>query len=473
MENSKIIQLLKTFKAKELRECGDWVASPFFNKNQELAALYEYLRKCAPQFSEKKTTREVVYKSIFPKKKYDEKHLNYLMSFLLKLVEQYLAYSKFTENPIQENIHVLQNYMSRGLDKHYHYVFEITKEKLQQYDYRNVDFYYLQFLLAETDNQYFLKQKIRKHDIRLQSAADYFDQYILANKLKYFCEMQDRKMSLAANYELHMLPEITTYTQKQDLQNYPGIKVYEVILKMLEDGDNTVHFFDLKVLIKNYTKSFPYAELKELYFYAINYCIRKVNQGNADFLKELFSVYETCLEEKLLLENDQLSPWTYKNIVGVALRLKEFIWVEKFIKDYNSLLAEEFRENAYNYNLAELYYYKKDYDKAINHLNKVAFSDVYYSFDTKKMLMKVYVEQNEIEALLSLIASFKIFIKRNQAVSESNKLAYENFIYVIQQFIKHQTERSAPEILQSIETLKPLADKSWLIEQYGKRFKLK
>jgi len=72
MQNSKLIELLKTFSTKELRECGDFVQSPFFNYNEEVVLFYNHLRKLAPNFSAKKTERETVYKSLFPKKRYDE-----------------------------------------------------------------------------------------------------------------------------------------------------------------------------------------------------------------------------------------------------------------------------------------------------------------------------------------------------------------------------------------------------------------
>jgi hypothetical protein len=105
------------------------------------------------------------------------------------------------------------------------------------------------------------------------------------------------------------------------------------------------------------------------------------------------------------------------------------------------------------------------------HLNKVEFSDIYYSLDTKKMMLKIYFEQDAIDPLLSLLASFRIFIKRNQSVSEANKQAYNNFITVIQQFIKYQNQKTVPELKNNIENLKPLADRNWLLEQYQIKFR--
>ncbi len=471
MQNSKLIELLKTFTAKEWRESSEWVYADYFNKHEELKKLFDHLRKLAPRFHHKKIARENVYRALFPKKKYDEKHLNHLMSFLLKLVEQYISYAHYEQQPLRFNLHLLEAYSARGLDKHYKQILQQTKAKLQQYPHRNMDFYFLQHQLAEIENRHFLQQKIRKHDERLQIAADNFDLYYLSGKLKYFCEMQDRKMSLAANYELHMLPEITGYISQHSFSEYSGIEAYKIILQILETPDTTEHFFQLKKFLQQNSGHFPPDELKELYFYGINYCIRKVNSGEQNFLKELFTLYRDALTSELLFENHELSPWTYKNLVGVGLRLKEFQWVEEFIHAYNSKLSESFREHALHYNLAELCYYQGNFGKAMTHLNRVEFSDIYYSFDTKKMMLKIYFEQDETDALLSLIVSFRTFIKRNQSLSEANRLAYENFILVMQQFVKFQQQKSAPELLKKIETLKPLADRNWLLEQYHKKFR--
>jgi len=99
-------------------------------------------------------------------------------------------------------------------------------------------------------------------------------------------------------------------------------------LQTQEKPNETKHFFELKKLLQKHPKAFAEAELRDLYEYAINYCLRRVNAGQLDFLKELFSLYKETLEAGLLFEDEQLSFWTYKNIVGVALRLREFLWAE-------------------------------------------------------------------------------------------------------------------------------------------------
>ncbi len=198
-----------------------------------------------------------------------------------------------------------------------------------------------------------------------------------------------------------------------------------------------------------------------MYSYAINYCIRRVNQGAPEFLEELFKQYLKSLDAGTLMENGFLSPWAYKNIIGVGLRLKKFGWTEDFIRQYNEKLGPDFRANALHYNLAELYYYKKEHDQALTHLNKVEFSDIYYNLDTKKMMLKIYYELDEIDALLSLLASFKMFLKRTKLISASNKVAYLNFVQALT-LLARKEKRVIPTVQQMIASPEPLGDRAWL-----------
>ena len=71
MDNSKLINLLRTFSTKELREFKDFVSSPYFNKNQELLLFYNHLRKIAHKFPLKKVLRVGVYAAVLPRQLYD------------------------------------------------------------------------------------------------------------------------------------------------------------------------------------------------------------------------------------------------------------------------------------------------------------------------------------------------------------------------------------------------------------------
>jgi len=128
-------------------------------------------------------------------------------------------------------------------------------------------------------------------------------------------------------------------------------------------------------------------------------------------LRELFDLYQAGLEQDAFLENGFLSRWTYKNIVTAGLILEEFEWVEGFIYKYESKLERKYRKDSFGYNLACLFYGKKQYDKAISQLQQVKFDDVLLNLNARNLLVKIYLELEEYEALDAHLNSFEVFIR--------------------------------------------------------------
>ncbi len=462
MENSKLIDVLSTFSKAELRELQQFISSPFFNKNEELVKFYAYLKKIAPHFPLKKIERRRVYKSLFSEQDYDDKHMNYLMSYLLKLTEQYIGYKQYVTHPTLPKYHTINALIDRDLDKHYRYNLKRTTDQLEKQAYRNAAFYYQKYLLADAENRYFLRQQVRKKDIRLQRAAENFDVYYLANKLKYSCELLDRNQIFSTDYQLQLTSEITQYLSRHSHEKVPPIQIYYQIYLMLTQADGSIHFEQLNSLIEKYFYQFPIAEIKEFYGYVINFCIRQNNKG-INFFEELFDRYIFGLERGLLFENDRLPHTTYKNISKVGLLLRKFDWTEQMISDYKNKLSPEFRETAFNYSMADLFYYKKEFDKAQTYLMQVETTDIFYNLDARKMLMKIYYEQGETEALLSLIAASQIFLKRSKQISPNIRKAYQNFMKIVQYSARHPPQNKAT-LLNKIKTTQPVLEKSWLLK---------
>jgi len=154
-------------------------------------------------------------------------------------------------------------------------------------------------------------------------------------------------------------------------------------------------------------------------------------------------------------------------VVKLALRLKEYEWIKRFIYDMVHLLPESFQSDALHYNLAETYYYTKEYDEALHHLNQVHLSDLNYHLGSRVLLAKIYYEQDLEEPLLSLIASFTIFLKRNKKLSNTLKMTYLNFCTLLFQILKRKPNKW-DEIKGHIAETALLTDRTWLQEVLAK-----
>ncbi|MEQ8705524.1 MAG: hypothetical protein RIC19_16475 [Phaeodactylibacter sp.] len=465
MQKNKVIVALGKLSAEETARFRDFVASPFYNKRAELLELLDYLMSFAPDFSYAELKKSDVFQAIFPEEPYDDKQLRYHLSWLNKLLEQFWLVRR-QEQEEAHNLSLLMEVLSeQGLEKHYRQQDRKLQQLLEEVEAPDASYFKYKQEWADTKERHFQRQRLRRFNEDLQVAADALDRYYFLEKMKYACAMLDRQAILQGEYKVNITPQWLHYVEAQDYFGLPLLKLYVNIFKALSDEEQEYHFDGLLSELDAISKSVPVDRLREIYFMAINYCARKIRQGQGRYVEQALNLYTKGIERQVLMEKGKLSPWTFTNVVKLALRLKRYDWIGQFIRQKGGLLPEAFRENALHYNYAELYYYTQAYDKAQEHLMQVAYSDLNYYLGARTMLAKIYYEQNEEEALLSLIAAFTIFLKRNKQVSGAIKDTFLNFCDLLYQLVRREGQKL--EGLEArIAKTELLTDRAWLLEAW-------
>ncbi|MGK0389038.1 MAG: hypothetical protein ACI94Y_001772 [Maribacter sp.] len=462
MLNSKIILLLQSFSSQEFREFSKFLYSPFFNKKKEVILMYEVLKKASPDFDQHKIGRHFIMKKVYPKLAFEEKKYKYLSNLLLKLAERYISLKETESRAMIQEYHLMNAYVKRGLDKNYNFIYNKAQALQENSLKRDSNFYYRAFLLKNVAAEHFDKKKVRKNNLHLEQLTQTLDIYYLANKLKYTCHILNNNKFISGN-NTQLPSEIIQLLNRNDFSNYPAIHLYFNLYQLMTE-ENEVFFSEVKKLLNEYQQTFEKEELKEIYYYLINYCITQlVKNKNTDYyLLELYGMYQKGIESELLLEDGFISPWTFKNVIKIGLRLEKFDETASFVELNKIRLKPKFRTDAYHYSMAELFYKKKDLNKSIRHLNNVDYSDIYYILGAKKLLLKIYYETDEYDALESLLNSFQTYLKRNKLISEDNREIYLNFTKCLNKIIKDQNNKF--QLKEQIENTSPLTDKNWLLQ---------
>lgn len=474
MNSSKLISILQCFSNRQLKKLEDFVASPYFNKKEEITTFYSYLLQYAPDFEEDSMTKENAYRFVFPKENaYDEKLVGYWMSDLLKLLEDFLAQEHLQQNPVQKGIYLLETYNNWQLEKPFQSIIRPLHKLQSSANHYDHQYYYNEFLLHAHENVYFDRQKKHIYDKSLQKAIDNLDLYYLSEKLRYCCEILNRQNVMVSDYELRLMNEILAYLQEDPHDDVPPIAIYTAILRCLLEKGNEQHFKHLKELLKKYAHVFSKQEARDMYLYGVNYCIGKIRSGKEYYRAESLDLYREALRKEIIFEGKYLSPWSFMNIVDAGVGTKEFEWTETFIQSYKDKLAPNFRQNAYAYALAYLYFHQDKFESALELLHEVTFDDIGYSIKSRTLLLRVYYELDEIDPFYSLIDSFKIYMRRNKLLSESRKKIYLNFIKFIarlNRLPKGQNSRLL-KIKKQIEATPNTANANWLIEKVNEKLK--
>ncbi len=428
MHNSKIYSILKHFDKYEQNRLRKYITSPYFNKNKVLEALFELLIEHINKEELSEIEKEKIWKSIQPKKNYDDVRFRKLCSDLLKLVESFLAQQIYEENPLYQATYLIEAVSKRKMGKLNNSSMNTAKRLSKQQFYRTSNFYYYQYEIEK--NFYLLdrhefKRVDRKNVEEIVNNLDYF---YLAEKLKYYCTVLSQQHVVSHTYELLFIEEIINHIKKYKFEEIPPIAVYyQIYLTLIETG-NEEHYFKLKELLKKYGLLFPIQEAQEIYEHALNYCVRHINKGSHRFLVEYFLLYEDLLEKEIIYVDGELGPLNFKNIIVIALRLGKYEWTEDFIHKFKYRLPETIRENAVTFNLARLYFYQKRYDKVIELLREVEYDDITYNLSSKAMLLITYYDTDEIEPLYSLMESFRTYLNRHKEIPQQRRKNYGNLI---------------------------------------------
>lgn len=466
MKESKLLEMIGSFSPSEGRSFLEFLKSPFFNQNTTSVKLFQKIWRHAPDFPTDRVDRYLIWSQIEPQQAPEDKEIAYQMSYLLRLAERFLGQLRYESDKRLVEFHVLDACENRILEKHYRQQLKRLRRLPAKGLNRSEDLLHHQYQVSGVEVRNMQRKQVRTYDENLQQTVDYLDEYYLVSKLRLTCELINRQSILSDRFDIRQVDELLAYVKHHNQETLPAMTAYHQLLLLLTGQSDATGFEKLQAVLTEHFDSFPDQEKRELFSSAQNYCIRQVRAGESEYLKALFDLYKTSLKSDFWLVGGIFSPWKYKNMASVGLRVGEFEWVESFLESYKSKLPPDFRENAWAYNMADLHYHQGRYEEALRGLMRVEFTDVFYSLDTRKMMLMIYLEQGAEEPLYSLVSSFKLYLRRNKLISENNRQAYTNFVNLVHAIQRASSRVTSPDQLAArIQETQPLVEESWLLAQ--------
>ena len=437
------------------------------NRYQDVIELFSFLKKHL-NGKKDKLDKERIFHYLFPNKPFGAKKLHYVNYYLLKVTEEFLAWQEWKEDKVSQQIYLIKSYNKHGLGQPVQKSFEQAVELQEKLPFRNATYYWQKYQLHFGQINHY-KTLRRNVDFNLQEFSELIDISFIAEKLKSSCAMISHQSVTKKNYDMGLLNYVFDYIEQNDLLVHPAIPIYYYAYKALSDHETVSNFLELKKLLFANEAKFETSELSDIYLAAINFCIKRWNQGDREIMEEIFELYRAGLQVAVFLDNGTLSRWSYNNIIIAGLLRKEYEWVKKFIYDYAQLLPEKHREGSFNFNLAKYYYEVGEYDKAMPLLLQMEYDDLLHTMGAKIILAKMYYELSEIEALDNLIKSAQAFIHRKKVMGY-HKEVYLSIFGLLKKLMNTNAYNKVAlqQLKTEITNTKQLPEKDWLLEQVQK-----
>ncbi len=471
MNSTKIFKLLSANSVVQNNRFIKYVKSPYHNPNETLTLLVEHLTSAIKHSEE--STRENIFKTLFPKEEFNDKKLRKLSSDLIELYQNFLIQEELSNNPLLKYELLLQSIQENKI--------EILQEKarsnatryFKREPERSGDFFNHKYAIEksiynlQTEYEKKMIKKGANRNLSLEDLNKDLDQFYIIEKLRLACDLIAWQRIYKITDRPFEVEIILRMVDRGDLLKNPVLSAYVHIYNMLIDRDAQPHYEELKLLIKEHIYAFPKEEMREIYDSLLTYNIGRLSEDGEYHLNEVLATYEFAIDNNIITTNNYISPTTFRNYVVAGLRSNQYDRVEKFINEKSVLLKEEHRETAVNFCLARLYWYQKDWQGVIQQIAIVEFKDTFYSLDAKMMLASSYYELDELDTLEYLLDAFYTSLNRNKDLSEKKIDAYKQFITFTKKLVKIRAkDKAALDILsRQVQDTAGLHGKSWLLEK--------
>ena len=468
-KSSSFWEIFVELDDKAAENFADFAATGLFDTNKVVGKLAVW--SCKLRKMEDNPLKSQVYTIVYNKKTYHRQIMNNYLSDLKKLLLSFIQLNWLQSNPALQRYAVTDSFLKMGLNKQFEKEVVASKQKTKLVDASEMLY---QIKLNQLDDEYAATQIKKRVYHKLESVTHAFAVYYFIETMRMYCELVNRKNLRNQPFNEQEMVHFFAYYQQQNEQvkAHPLLQIYASILAFLRAPDSGETFSNYKSILHRSISGFSVQTAREVCLYGQNQCIAHINKNNANYLQELFELYNLMLQENIMYEGPYMTQYTFKNYVTVALRLKAFEAAENFVYNYKNKLHPLQQENAFHYNLAAIYFESDNFKKSMSELHAIQINDPVYYLDSRCIILKIYYIEGDYEALASLYNSVRVYLLRLKQLPKKQVDLY-NYLFLYTYKLSNIARLKAYEqtslllqktnkLIQKIESA-DIANKSWLL----------
>jgi hypothetical protein len=462
----KAIDIMKTFSGKDIERCREFMNSKYLNKSIKVAKLYESLLLRHPDYDTSKFNEELLSKEVSPHLKYNRSSMKNLFADLSEALDQFLVLEEFSLRKFEISDILREAYFKRRLWKCFVKNYEKSEYDLDKGRQIITDFFfYKQKISTDKLNNLSLNKPksgaaySKEFNLIVDERAENITAFFTKELIRLHENLEALRRTFADDkgsfmngiFEIIDFVRLTEFLQDRSCNRNTSkfFQIYNAMLICFSEFENEKHYDRYKNLIFSNMKLLTDDEMKFHLIRLIRYCMEKIEKANsADlFDVELLSVYKFILENSYYkhLTADFIPVELYRTIILQCLKLKEFDYASKIIKEYKNELPPDRRDNMHLYSTALYDFYTGKFMKALGNCQKVKLNHFVLKFELKNLMLMIYYELGLETEARSVIDSYRHFFSNNEIISKSEKRKQKAFIEVITKLFALREKKNVSE----------------------------
>ena len=477
MNNSRLINILRTFSKSELKEFEKFVSSPFFNRGRNYIPILNQLKKFYPKFENEKLTAEYIHAKIYPGRKFNKQIMWNMTSSLMNMADDFLMQVSLRKNKYIKDHQIAEELLERKLGAYNYKKLDDMEKSIDKMGLNDNFFRYKTILEIGRMEHYFLEDSPHLAGEHVIKKGEYSIMNFMRDISDVISNLRSISNMYNINFEVNLpqtfiqnlqLAKIVDYSIKNKFRYAQLIEMYYRIIMLVLENDNTEHYFRCKELFEKNYSLFSRGEKYILAAELSNYCVTRVNAGDHGFRSRILELDKFKLKEGLLYQDKYFPKVLFIQIFSNAMRANEVEWSKRFIEEYVHYLKPSYQKPVKALALASLHFSHKQYGKSLEELGKIKFIDSVDKLYVRFFYIRIYYELNEIEMLHNYIDSTRRFLNKNTSVGSSLIDNYVRFLACFTRLVAANETGDDFEynkLRMIIEEDKAFPLKSWFVEK--------
>lgn len=479
MQNTRLIELLRTFKEKELQGLEEFISSKFFNKNPQIIELFSHIKTHYPDFNSDDLIKQNLYTKIYGKKKYNDEVMRTLISGLMKLAKKYLIQIELDKRFYDGNLLLLTQLQKRSQQPLLEYEYNKAKSQLNEKLFHEREFYFSNYL---GDFELFYSYPVGLKDTTKETAllngiASNFENFMLHELLDINYQMLTRKIKTNYPPQYLFIDEVKKMMEAKDYNDNPSLLLKYYSFMCIEDTEKEEYYEKCEKLFLECYEEISTFEHASIHLALVNYCMLKISQGVHLYYEKVFELYKFALARGLYFEhNKYILPLLFLNIVKCGLYLEDKKWVLNFIFEYKNKISPEARKEISSVSFALYYFVVGEFENSLKHINKITTHFVTLKLEIKTLSIKLFYELGYIENIYSSVDALRHFVKNTPSLSKHFKVHSTNFYKYVIKLVELKEKKKIKDLDYLRKEISGISEfglinQKWIIEKINAELK--
>ena len=476
MEQSQLVELIRTLKPEERAQIQHFSTNPMFNNGRMRAQIIPLLQLCLNHTwveEGAELEKKKVYELVFPNQPFVEGKLEKVMVEAQKILKSFLIIQRYmkSENEIVHSLDFAEELRSRGLFSRYQQLTVRIQKVLDEspLNDRNINFQYL-LEFSKYDEESIRNQA--KGDLNIKNTIYaleidfYLKRLVLLNQLLLQTKLTNLEIPEDIEQLLLNAAIPTKYLSNSILLNI-NHEIYRLLQKKSPSSSDVQAFF--RLLLDN-ENALDAKSLQSFYTFLRNICVLSIssNYDKPELEGMLHELYKDNLSRGYLHFEGKIARGRYAAVVLNALNAKAFDWTLDFIERYkNEIRDENETRDIYRLNLANYFFATGRFSESLDNIPDTSPFVDFLMFGKRLELKCLYELKSDL--LPYKLDSFKMFLSRTsqKLLSANQRQNHTDFANLLHQIVSSNPgdPKRSETLVKRVQEKKQSFEYRWLLEK--------